>query len=94
MTKGADIDPIRPATELVPIAPLLKTVGNISAANTYNNVNDVFIQNLPIITGITLKEYSVVKVIIAKNTISMFKKNSNVLEWNNKEFESKFLNTC
>jgi hypothetical protein len=34
LKKGADIDPIRPATEVVPILLLLKIVANISAVNT------------------------------------------------------------
>jgi hypothetical protein len=40
LTKGADIDPIRPATEVVPIPLFLKTVANISVTNTYNIVSD------------------------------------------------------
>ncbi len=59
---------------MVPIPLFLKTVANISVTNTYNIVNDLFLQNLPIITRITLKEDSIVKVIIAKNIILKFKK--------------------
>ncbi len=82
LTKGADIDSIRPATEMVPIPLLLKAVTSISAANTYNIVNDVFLQNLPIITRMTLKEDSIVKVIIAKNTTLKFKKKFQIfLSW-------------